>query len=112
MRRRTRGGVVVEVEVHDPGCCRQKALIGLAYTEAAPPSLAVWGLDEAGLYQPFPSRYLPAATHVPESLPARIPASRHRQAAHPVSSQHRHSAGQGRAELSKRRLARLASTSG
>jgi hypothetical protein len=41
MRRRKRGGVVVEVEVHDPDAVAKKALVEQAYTEAARFGLAV-----------------------------------------------------------------------
>src|SRR6266849_940184 len=44
MRRRTRGGVVVEVEVHDPDAVAKKALIEQAYTEGPRLGLAVWGM--------------------------------------------------------------------
>src|SRR5207245_10895581 len=47
-RRRTRGGVVVEVEVQDPDAAAKKALIEQAYTEGSQLGLAVWGMDEAG----------------------------------------------------------------
>jgi len=70
MRRRKRGGVVVEVEVHDPDAVAKKALIEQAYTEAARFGLAVWGVDEAGPYQAIPQ---PGICWQPLTCPVRYP---------------------------------------
>ena len=43
-RRRKRGGVMVEVEVHDPDAAPKKVLIEQAYTEGERLGLAVWGM--------------------------------------------------------------------
>jgi transposase len=70
MRRRKRGGVVVEVEVHDPDAVVKKALIEQAYTEAPRLGLAVWGMDEAGPYQAIPQ---PGVCWQPLMCPVRYP---------------------------------------
>jgi transposase len=69
-RRRKRGGVVVEVEVHDPDAEAKKALIELAYTDAPALGLAVWGMDEAGPYQAIPQ---PGICWQPLTCPVRYP---------------------------------------
>jgi len=70
MRRRKRGGVVVEVEVHDPDAAAKKALIEQAYTEGPRLGLAVWGMDEAGPYQAIPQ---PGICWQPWTCPVRYP---------------------------------------
>src|SRR5712691_11313333 len=70
MRRRKRGGVVVEVEVDDPDAVAKKALIEQAYTEAPRLGLAVWGMDEAGPYQAIPQ---PGVCWQPLMCPVRYP---------------------------------------
>src|SRR5712691_143154 len=69
-RRRTRGGVVAEVEVHDPDADAKKALIEQAYTDASALGLAVWGMDEAGPYQAIPQ---PGICWQPLTCPVRYP---------------------------------------
>src|SRR5216684_7296341 len=69
-RRRTRGGVVVEVEVQDPDADAKKALIEQAYTDAPALGLAVWGMDEAGPYQAIPQ---PGICFQPLTCPVRYP---------------------------------------
>src|SRR3989442_3656968 len=69
-RRRKRGGVVVEVEVHDPDAAPKKALIEQAYTEGARLGLAVWGMDEAG---PYPAIPQPGICWQPLACPVRYP---------------------------------------
>src|SRR6266851_619116 len=69
-RRRTRGGVVVEVEVQDPDAAAKKALIEQAYTEGSQLGLAVWGMDEAGPYQAIPQ---PGICWQPLTCPVRYP---------------------------------------
>ncbi len=69
-RRRKRGGVVVEVEVHDPDAAPKKVLIEQAYTEAERLGLAVWGMDEAGPYQAIPQ---PGICWQPLTCPLRYP---------------------------------------
>src|SRR5260370_6238216 len=54
MRRRKRGGVVVEVEVFDPDAVAKKALIEQAYTEAPRLGMSVGGMDGTGPYQALP----------------------------------------------------------
>jgi transposase len=70
IRRRKRGGVVVEVEVHDADAVAKKALIEQAYTEAPRLGLAVWGMDEAGPYQAIPQ---PGICWQPLLCPVRYP---------------------------------------
>ncbi len=70
LRRRKRGGVVVEVEVHDPDAVAKKALLEQAYTAAARFGLAVWGMDEAGPYQAVPQ---PGVCWQPLTCPVRYP---------------------------------------
>jgi hypothetical protein len=70
MRRRKRGGVVIEVEVYDPDAVAKKALIEQAYTEAPRLGLAVWGMDEAGPYQAIPQ---PGVCWQPLTCPVRYP---------------------------------------
>ena len=70
MRRRKRGGVVVEVEVYDADAVAKKALIEQAYTEAPRMGLAVWGMDEAGPYQAIPQ---PGICWQPLLCPVRYP---------------------------------------
>jgi len=70
MRRRKRGGVVIEVEVYDPDAVAKKALIEQAYTEAPRLGLAVWGMDEAGPYQAIPQ---PGVCWQPLMCPVRYP---------------------------------------
>ena len=70
IRRRKRGGVVVEVEVHDADAVAKKALIEQAYTQAPRLGLAVWGMDEAGPYQAIPQ---PGICWQPLLCPVRYP---------------------------------------
>jgi transposase len=70
IRRRKRGGVVVEVEVHDADAVAKKVLIEQAYTQAQQLGLAVWGMDEAGPYQAIPQ---PGICWQPLLCPVRYP---------------------------------------
>src|SRR5207253_9829186 len=69
-RHRSRGGVMVEVEVHDPDAAPKKVLIEQAYTEGERLGLAVWGMDEAGPYQAIPQ---PGICWQPLTCPVRYP---------------------------------------
>jgi len=70
VRRRKRGGVVVEVKVYDADATPKKVLIEQAYTEGERLGLAVWGMDEAGPYQAIPQ---PGICWQPLTCPMRYP---------------------------------------